>query len=560
MKHEVTETDALTRGGEAFSRQAWAEAYAQLSMADKAAPLGIDDLEQLATSAYLIGEDATSSDLWARAHNECLRLHDVPRAVRCAFRLALDLYTRGAIAQASGWLARAQHLLDDGHHECAERGLVLVLIARVQLARGDLTSAHATARQANEVANRFDDAELKAFARLILGQVLAKSGQPAVAAALFDEVMVAATVGDVSPIAVGTVYCAVVEACHQIFDIARAREWTAALSRWCAGQPDLVSFRGTCLVHRAEIMRLSGAWLQAREEAEHARDWLSELAEKWAAPASSLPSFKFPIGAAFYELGEVHRLRGELAEAAKAYERASRSGQSPEPGLALLRLAQGRAKVAEAAVRRMLDQQQSEPARSKALAACVEIMIAVGDVPTARAAAEQLAVIARAADVPFLRALSTQSLGSVLLAEGDARAAIAELRVAWMAWQEIELPYDAARVRVSLALAYRKLGDEDATELELDAAHRVFEPLGARPDAAHVKALMRSTHGDARALTARERQVIGLVATGKTNRAIAEQLSISERTVDRHVSNILMKLDLSSRSAATAYAYEHGLV
>jgi DNA-binding CsgD family transcriptional regulator len=556
-------SDALQRGREAFGRRAWGEAYAQLSAADHAAPLGIADLELLATAAYLIGEDEISDDLWMRAHGECLRVGDVPRAARCTFWLVLDLLTRGEMARAGGWLAQAQRLLDEGHHDCPERGLLLVLAARVRIKQGDVPAADDAACRAAEIGSRFDDADLKVFCRLGLGQARARQGKTEDATALFDEAMVAVTAGEAWPIAIGVVYCALIELCRHVFDVLRAREWTEALSRWCASQPDLVPFRGQCLVHRAEILRLSGAWARAAEEAEHACAWLSQLAARHDVSdgPGELPSFKYPVGAAFYELGEIHRVRGDFARAQEAYRRASRYGTFPEPGLALLRMAQGRLKVAEAAIRRVLAQPQPPVARAGSLAACVEIMVAAGELPAARAAAEGLAALAGRTGAPLLCAMAAQAMGSVLLSEGEARSALGALRTAWMVWQEIEAPYDAARVRVLLGLACRALGDDDAAELELDAARRVFQRLAAVPDVARVDALTGSAaRAGTRALTPRELEVIGLVASGKTNRTIAQRLSISERTVDRHVSNILMKLELSSRSAATAYAYEHGLV
>jgi DNA-binding CsgD family transcriptional regulator len=310
-------------------------------------------------------------------------------------------------------------------------------------------------------------------------------------------------------------------------------------------------------------MRLSGAWPQAITEAEHACAWLSKLAETPNASAGegALTSFKYPVGPAFYELGEIHRLRGDFTRAADAYRRASRYGQSPEPGMALLRMAQGRRKAAATAIRRIVGQMQSRLTRAQVLVACVDIMLDAGDLPAARAAADELEVMADQTGAPFLRALCGQAMGAVLLAEGDAPAATIRLRAAWKLWQEIEAPYDAARTRVLLGLACRHLGDADAAELELDAARRIFQRLAAQPEIARVNGLMKSASlAGAPGLTPREAEVIRLVATGKTNRAIAQRLSISERTVDRHVGNILKKLSLPSRSAATAYAYEHGLV
>jgi DNA-binding NarL/FixJ family response regulator len=552
----------VQQGRDAYASRAWADAYEKLAAADARAPLDVPDLELLAVAAYLVGHDELTDELWTRAHTAWLRAHDARRAARCAFWLINDLIVRGEIARAGGWLARAQRLLDDAGHECAECGLLLVMAARLDAIRGSVRTASVAASRALEIGDRFGDAEVQAFGRLCVAQVRVGMGEGASAVPLFDEVMVAATVGDVSPIGVCILYCAVLDSCRQLFDVERSREWTAAFSRWCGTQPDLVPFRGQCLVHRAEIMRLSGAWPQAAEEAERACDLLSRLAGAGATVApGDVPQAKYPAGTAYYELAELARVRGDFARAEEAYRQASQFGQSPEPGLALLRLAQGRHSAAERSIRRVLGQPLPRWRRPDALAACVDIMLAARDTAAARTAAEELATLAEETRAPMLRASSAFATGSVLLAEGDAAAALTALRAAWAGWQELEAPYEAARARVLMGLACRALGDDDAAELELDAARRVLQRLGAAPELARLDDLEREAERTgARGLTPRELQVIGLIAAGRTNHAIAQTLSISDRTVDRHVSNIFTKLDLSSRSAATAYAYEHGLV
>jgi ATP/maltotriose-dependent transcriptional regulator MalT len=534
--------DEIAAARDAFTRHAWKAAYAGFRTVDEArARLDAEDLERLAVSAYMVGKVEDSAEAWARAHSEWLRLPDVARAARCTFWLVLDLVTRGQPAQARGWLARTEHLLEDGTDGCAELGLLLALTARLRIRERDIDAAHEAATRASDLARRFDDPELQVFSRLCLAQVVSTRGDAAAATALFDEIMVAVTVGDVSPIGIGTVYCAVIEGCHALLDLGRAREWTDALSRWCNAQPDLVAFRGKCLVHRVELLRLGGAWAEATAEVERACEWRT--------------------GAAFYQLAELHRLRGKFAEADVAYRQASEYGHPLDPGFALLRLAQGQRGAAQAAIRRAVGEPQPPHRRAAILAACVEIMIDAPDFPAARAAANELAAMQARSEARYLRALSAQATGSLLLAEGDVDGALKWLRRTWMDWQDLDAPWEAARVRVLLGLTCCALGDEDTAQLEFDAARRVFERLGAVPDLARVNGLRVPTAASCdRTLTARERQILALIARGMTNRAIADALAISDRTVDRHVSNILTKLDLPSRTAATAYAYERGLV
>ena len=508
------------------------------------------DLEREAIATYLAGGEEVSAELWERAQIEWEHANDLERAARCVFWLVLDLFNRGEWARGGGWLSRGLHLLESTPN-CPAAGLLSALVSRQSLKRGDVDAAANAARHSVDIARAYGDPDLAVFSRLVFAQVQARRGHFTEAAALFDEIMVAVTVDQVSPIAVGVVYCAVIDGCHALFDLGRAREWTAALSRWSASQPTVVAFQGKCLVLRAEIMRFSGAWPEALIEARRAADWSGDHKS----------SFKYPAGAAFYELAEIHRLRGDWAAAEAAYRRASDHGQMPEPGLTLAQFAQGKTDIAAASIRRLLSERQSTVMRASILHAAVEILIARGDLPSARAAADELARLTEHYYAQPARGLAAHALGAVCLAEGDARAAVRSLRESWTLWQELEAPYEAARVRVVLGQACWKLGDDAAAELELDAARRVFERLSAMPDVARVDALRQRSRGDrGHVLTARELEVIGLIAKGKTNRAIAQRLAISERTVDRHVSNILLKLELPSRSAATAYAYEHGLI
>jgi DNA-binding CsgD family transcriptional regulator len=540
--------DALDQGRRSFARQAWADAYAQLSAAARQAPLEPEDLERLATAAYLIGRDDDAADVGARAHHEFLSRGEVERAVRCAFWLAYGFLERGDQARGGGWMARARRLLDDAQLDCVEQGYLLFPVGLQRLVEGDAAAAAASFDEATRIGGRFGDPDLLALGRLGLGGARLAEGETAAGVALLDEAMIAVEAGEVSPTVAGIVYCAVIEACQEIYDLRRAQQWTASLTRWCAAQPDLVPYRGQCLVHRSEIMALHGAWPDAMDEA------------RQAAKRLTAPPGQPAAGLAFYQQGELHRLRGELTRAEDAYHQASQWGRDPQPGLALLRLAQGQVDTAAAAIRRVVDEASDFVSRSRLLPAQVEILLAAGDVKAASAAAGELARLAEGLGAPFLTAVAAHAQGAVLLAEGDPRAALAVLRGAWLAWQELEVPYEAGRVRVLIGLACRELGDQDGAKMELDAARWVFHQLAAAPDLARVEALSGKAAGGPGGLTARELQVLRMVAAGETNKAIAAELFVSGRTVDRHMSNIYAKLGVSSRAAATAHAYQHGLL
>ena len=552
MGETVPVTGALDRGREAFSRQEWGEASSALHAADRESPLGVDDLERLAVALYLVGSDEPSAEAMTRAHHGHQQAGDAARAARCAFWLGFAIDITGDQATAAGWYERARRLAGDVGGDCAEQSYALVPGALHDLlVAGEFETARAAFDRITAAGERFDDADLVTLGRLGAGHALVLLGDKATGTAMLDETMVAVVAGEVSPILVGLVYCAVIEICHETFDLRRAREWTDQLTRWCAAQPDLEPYRGNCLVHRAEIMQYDGAWADAMVELERAYDLLSR------------PPGRMAVGDACYQRGELHRLRGDLPAAEEAYRQASHWGRPPQPGLALLRLVQGRVGAALTSIRRATDEAQERLTRSKLLAAHTAIALAADDVPAARAAADELVAFAEDLDTPLVRAVASQAVGSVLVAEGDARGALGELRSAHAAWQALGVPYESARTRVELGLACRALGDDDGAALELDAARAAFERLGATPDAARARGLADEPSGQAvrsGGLTRREAQVLGLVATGRTNREIAADLVISDKTVARHLSNIFAKLDVSSRSAATAYAYEHDLV
>ena len=534
----------LEHGREAYLGRAWRDAYDFLSTADAQKPLGTDDLELLATCAYMLGREHEYVSLLERAHHLYLDADETPRAVRCAFWCGMTLALRGEMGPGSAWLGRAQRLLERHKHDCVERGYLLMPLVFQHEAAGDFEAAAVVASEAASIAERFGDADGLALASHGEGYMLIKAGHVSEGLARLDQSMLAATAGELSPMVTGIVYCGVILACQEVFDVRRAQEWTAALTRWAEGQPDLVAFTGRCLVHRAEILQLEGAWSDALQEARRARQRFIE-AENFGR-----------VGLALYREAELQRLLGEFDAAEQSYREASRHGWDPQPGLAQLRLAQGRAGAATAAIERALEEATDPLRRAVLLPAHVEIALARDEVEAARHACLELATLAARYESAMLGAMVAYAKGAVHLAEGHAKAALTELRPAAAMWQRLEAPYEVARTREQIGLACRALGDNEAASLELDAARDVYATLGAAPDAARLDSRRAGPHG----LSPRELEVLRLVASGRSNREIAAELVISEHTVARHVQNIFAKLDVSSRTAAASFAFEHDLV
>jgi len=524
----------------------WSEAYRLFRLADRATPLGVEDLEQLAVSAYLIGRDLEFQRYLDRAYHARLQQGDPPGAARCAFWVGLALLLRGETGQANGWLTRGMRLVEG--RECVERGYLLLPVAEQHLGAREFGDALAVATTAAEIGERFGDADLAACARHLQGRASLQQGAVQRGLALLDEAMIAVGGGELSPIITGLIYCSVIDACQQVFALSRAGEWTVALSRWCEQQPELQAFTGTCLVHRAEVMQFRGAWREAMAETHRACERAAQAGGQK------------PPAAALYRQGEIHRLQGKFSAAEEAYRQASLLGLDPQPGLALLRMAQGRNDAARAAVRRVLGAAADPLQRARLLPAYLEIALAAGDVQDARKASAELHEIEGQYGTDVLHAIAAHAQGAVELAEDRPQEALSSLRHALQLWQRVEAAYELARVRLLIALACRALGDIESAHLELDAARAVFEKLDAAPDYARVDSIRQNMRSNQHGLTPRELHVLRQIAAGKTNKAIAAELHLSERTIDRHVSNILTKLGVASRAAATAYAYTHKLL
>jgi DNA-binding CsgD family transcriptional regulator len=537
--------DVRAEARDFYRRRAWADAYASLVCADQLQPLSREDLEVMGTCAYMSGRDAEFHSILERCYRAHLAAGEKTRAARIGFWLALTSLLQGHVGPATGWLTRACRLIESC--DCVEHGYLLLPVAEQNLAEGKTADAQTAAISACEIGVRFNNVDLIACARHLQGRALVQRGQIREGLALLDEAMLAVVAGELSPIMTGLMYCSVIDVCQQVCDLSRSREWTSAFAGWCEQQPEMMAFTSTCLVHRAEILQFTGAWPEAMREAARACDRCVRANRR-------LP------GGAFYRQGEVYRLQGHFTAAEDAYLQASTLGCEPQPGLALLRMLQNRLDVARAAISRIVEAATEPLHRAKLLPAYVEIMLAAGEIESATRASSELEALAKHIDTDVLHALAGHARGAVELAHGDARTALGLLRGAFDIWQQLEVPYDAARARMLLGVACRSLGDTDTATLEFRAARSVLGRLGAAPDLARLDAIERGEVPlDPQVLTTRELQVLRLVAAGKTNKRIARELSLSERTVDRHVSNILTKLDVSSRTAAIAYAYDHKL-
>ena len=542
----MIEGSAIDRARRAFDRKAWAEACRLFEAAHDGSSLGPEDLERLAVAAHLLARDAECERFTEQAHQAYLARGDREGAARSAFWLGFSLFARGALAPASGWQARAEHLLDEGRLDSVVRGYLLIPSAFQRIAQGDAAGSAEIFNQADEIARRFGDRDLASLARHGRGRAEIYLGRVSEGTALLDEAMVAVVAGEVSPVLAGSIYCSVLEACQEMFDLRRAYEWTTSLARWCAAQPDLVRYRGECLLYRAEVLQLRGQWTEAARDARDACELLG-----------SRPS----VGAAFYRLGDLHRLRGEFDKAEAAYTRANERGRKPQPGLSLLRLAQGQIEAAAASIRGVLIDTRTRPARTRALAAAVEILLRAGDPAAARATADELSGIADASESSLVAAMAAHASGAVLLDAGEIAGASRSLREACDIWRDLEMPYEEAHTCLLLAAVGERRGDEDGRRLELDSARMLFEKLNARPYLTRLAELASAgTRELAGSLSDREVQVLRLLATGRSNRGIAGELSISEKTVARHVSNIFNKLGVSSRTSAAAWAFQHNLV
>ncbi len=543
----MTSYNSIESGRKAFREERWNDAFLCLSDTDSDA-LDAGDLLMLAVSAYLTGHFNESTGAWTSAHTAYLNEGNYARAVYCAFWLGFGLVINGESARGGAWFGRAHELVETHSPDGPEKGYLLIPPALRALSVQDPESAYTYFRKAGELGLRYRDEDLIALSKLGTGQALVRLYKTEEGLALLDAAMVAVDSGQLSPITMGIIYCAVIETCMEVFELNRAQEWTNVLSHWCESHPSLVPFRGQCLTRRSEIMLLHGRWDKAMAEIRLA---LKQWSEPPGQPAA---------GASYYQLGNLYRLLGEFDNAEKAYSSAGQYGRDPQPGLALLWLEQGQLSRACSAIKRALSETRQITERYACLFACLEIMLAADHKEDAAEILTDLLDKATNQDVPFLHALAAQSQGNMEVSEGEYDSALQKLREARLLWDQLNIPYRSARTRILMGQAYNGAGDPEAARMEFEAARSVFSKLGAIPDLKRAENFLRKTSDRATVLTAREKEVLQLIAEGKANKQIASDLFISKRTVERHVSNIFCKLNVSSRTAAAAQAIRHRLI
>lgn len=459
--------DPRQAGREAAVRGAWREAYEHLAPA--AGDLAPEDLEALAEAAFWTGRLDEAIRTRERAFTAYLDAGNEERAALLALWISRDYFGKADLSIAGGWFAKAERLLA-GKEESPAHGYLAMAKGMNLVMQGDLEGAIENGEIASEFGRRFADRNLEAMALVVKGRALVLQGDPSGGLALLDEATAAAVSGELQPWTTGLVYCATITSCHGVGDIRRATEWTKAANNWCDRQ-DLAGFPGACRVHNATITRLQGDWERAEEQALQACEELQGF-DAWTTAAG------------FYEIGEIRRRRGDFAAAEEAYRQAKEWGRDPQPGLALLRLAQGKTEAAASAIKRSLAGAEDPLGRLRRLPAQVEIALAAGDLKGARAAAAELDELADAFKVgdmrtPAFDGSSHLAWGQIRLAENDIEGAVDALGRAAEIWRTLGAPFEAAEAQMLLGLALRRLDEEDAARDELRAAKAIFERLGA---------------------------------------------------------------------------------
>jgi tetratricopeptide (TPR) repeat protein len=471
--------DVVERARGAAALRDWQQAFDLLMAADADGLLATTELPVLGEFAYAAGHLDVAIETWERAHAACLQAGDQVAAAGAAVRVAMHLlFDTALMAPVRGWLVRAEELLE-GRGETPAHAWFAVVRTYERMLTGDLAGARQWARRAVETGARCDAAAC-AVGRVAVARLLILDGDVPHGLALLDEVGVATVSGDLDPLSTGIVYCELVCALQGLAQYDVAEEWTEAMERWCETNA-VGSLHGRCRVHRAEILRLRGSCHEAETQA-------------LMACAELRPHLRRELGWPLNELGRIRLHRGDITGAEEALLAAHRAGWDPQPGLALVRLAQGDATTAAASIRDALEHPLRAPSkerppntdlqRAPLLEAQVEIEISVGDIPRARSAADELERVAARFESKALVANAALARGRVRLADGDASGAEQSLSESVRLWNEVGAPYEAAVARSCLAEAHRASGSEHLAVLEHQAVRAILAGIQAAPTVA----------------------------------------------------------------------------
>lgn len=527
------------------ARGQWAVEYARLSERD-VGDLTSGELEALADSAWLLCHVDEAMTVRRQSFTAYADAGDHRAAARQAWRLFWECLYGGEHAVALGWLRRARRHLA-GLTEVPEHGLLALADAELALNRGQLDEARRRATDALALGEQTSSPAVVALGLVLQGRIQHALGQLDEGSSALDEAMTFVLTGQLTDYFCGAVYCAVIAECRAVADLPRASEWTEAARAWCDTLPATTPFHGICRVHRGEVLGLLGRWAEAEAEIRAAAE---ELASGKPLSAAS----------ALCSLGEIRRWRGDLTGAEQAYLRAHQLGGDPQPGISLVWLAQGRVEAALAALRSgLVDDSRADEERAAFRWAQLEAALVTGGVDLARESAAELTSIAQRTRLPVPEARASHARGVAFLMEGSFPRALPELRDAQSRWASLSLPYEEAYARTCLGVARRHLGDEEGAALDIEAARSSLSRLDADPEPPTFLALLGVRFDRPAGLSPRETEVLRLVASGMTDREIADTLSISEHTVGRHLQNLFAKLGVSTRAAAAAYAVRCGL-
>jgi DNA-binding CsgD family transcriptional regulator len=530
---------------DAYARGRWDLAHEAFTDAAAAGPLDLDDLAAQADAAWWLGRTDESLALSEEVYRRCLQGERTATAGRLAVEIGFLWLLRGEETIGSGWISRAHRLLGDAP-EGAEHGYLRYLDVLAALDAADFATAIARAREMEGLARRHDDTTLAAIAIVLEGVATVRSGEVARGLAICDEAMLPVRAGAVTPNWAGNLYCQVMGLCFELADFERARAWTDATERWCDQFSNAAMFTGICRVHRAQLLHLEGAWEQAELRVRQACRDLDDMNVG-------------VVAAGHYEIGELRRLRGDHEAAARAYARAHELGRDPQPGWALLRLAQGDVAAARAALDTTLAATDQPLTRAPSLTALLDVAEVTGDGELATSTAAELRAIATDFPTPGLLAQADQAAGVAHLLHDAPERALRSLLEACRRWRGLGARYEIARTQLRVARALEGSGDAEGAERERRQAAASLAELGVPDDAAGSPAGPGPRGPAPGGLTSREVEVLRAVADGATNAAVAEQLTISERTVERHLSNVYLKLQVSSRTEAVRFAFAHGL-